>query len=434
MKFDAAKVVPVVSAGFLVGLLVFGYGIAVGKYQVWPWASLEQVKDVFDSYRRYGRLVPAANLFSRAPADAPREAFHVHQADAVMPGYYVFVGWDDSSDGFAAWLYDSSGELQHRWFWDYEQLDLDENGPTNGSTMPHAFKVMPDGSALVSFDKGDVMARIDACGKPVWRLPGIYHHSMEFTDDGSVWTWRGGGNATWGPYNYLVEFDPENGEILREIGLIEDMIQPDPDLARLFSVRADHPFVSGDGDNEAMNPYDFFHPNDLEELPAAIADQFELFSAGDLMMSFRNLDLVIVMGPDAKAVKWYGTSPWRRQHDPDFRPDGKISIFSNNGPVGRSEIYVVDPSTGEVTNELEAGNLRFFSTAMGKHQYLPNGNVLITVPAEGRIIEVDSGGDKVLEFNNLVAGMASQNAHVENGLWFPVDYFSTQPSCTTGRD
>ncbi len=80
-------------------------------------------------------------------------------------------------------------------------------------------------------------------------------------------------------------------------------------------------------------------------------------------------------------------------------------------------------------NELEGGDLRFFSTAMGKHQYLPNGNVLITVPQEGRIIEVDAAGNKVMEFNNLIPGLENMNAHVQNGLWLPTDYFEATPGC-----
>ncbi len=187
---------------FLLGCLVFAYGVAVGKYQVWPWKPLEQAKDVFDSYRKYGRVVPASNLFNEAPADAARTAFRIYQPEAMAGGQYVFVGWNDEVNRFSAWLFDSEGNKQHSWLWDYDELDNDGDGPRNGSTMPHAFAVLPDGSALVSFDKGDVMARIDACGKPVWRAKGIYHHSLDLADDGTAWTWRGGGNATWGPYDY----------------------------------------------------------------------------------------------------------------------------------------------------------------------------------------------------------------------------------------
>ncbi len=227
----------------------------------------------------------------------------------------------------------------------------------------------------------------------------------------------------------LVNFDPQSGEVLQEYGLIEDIIGRDGDLARLFSVRSDQAFASGDGDNSFMNRYDYFHPNDLEVLSTTMAEAFPGFEAGDLLMSFRNLSLVVVMDSTLKEVKWSRRGPWQKQHDPDFRFDGKISVYDNNTPIGRSEILVVDPDSGVVKNELGGGELTFFSGAMGKHQYLPNGNVLITVPAEGRVLESDPGGDKVMEFNNLVPGLAKLNAHVQNGIWLPADYFNAAPGC-----
>ena len=66
---------------------------------------------------------------------------------------------------------------------------------------------------------------------------------------------------------------------------------------------------------------------------------------------------------------------------------------------------------------------------MGKHQYLPNGNVLVVVPAEGRILEFTGDGQNVMEFNNLSATSVEYNEHVENGLWVPSDYFESLPGC-----
>jgi len=435
VKFTFERVIPLISAFFLLGMLVFGYGLAVGKYQIWPWGLLEQSTEVLKYFIKYGRVIPAANLFHRAPADSPRTRFYIHRPDSVMEGQYVFVGWDDEVGIFSARLYGNEGQHLHTWAWDYNELDTEGDGPRNGSTMPHAFKVLKDGSAIVSFDKGDVMARIDACGKPIWAKPGIYHHSLAFAHDGSMWTWRGGGNFAWDQYNYIVNFDPNTGNTIREIGLIEDVIQPSDARAQIFSVRTTHEFRNSAGDNYFKEKHDIFHPNDVEILSPDISEHFARFSTGDLLLSFRSPNLVVVVDPYTYEVKWSGSAPWQRQHDPDFRSDGKISIYSNgNRSVRRSEIIIVDPDTGEVSNELIGGDLEFFSGAMGKHQYLPNGNVLITVPAEGRIIETTPDGNKVLEFNNLARGMVDQNAHVENGQWLPLDYFSVDPTCPEGKN
>jgi hypothetical protein len=48
-------------------------------------------------------------------------------------------------------------------------------------------------------------------------------------------------------------------------------------------------------------------------------------------------------------------------------------------------------------------------------------------PDEGRVIEVTSGGDKVLEFNNVLS--EHYNAIITNGVWLPLDYFKSVPHC-----
>jgi len=85
--------------------------------------------------------------------------------------------------------------------------------------------------------------------------------------------------------------------------------------------------------------------------------------------------------------------------------------------------------TREVANDLYDGEVRFSNAWMGKHQYLPNGNVLIVTPENGRAIEVTSRGDRVMEFNNLARGAVQYNAHLENGRWYPPDYFVKLPAC-----
>ena len=50
---------------------------------------------------------------------------------------------------------------------------------------------------------------------------------------------------------------------------------------------------------------------------------------GRLLVSLRNLDLLMVMSPVTGQIKWTRTGPFLRQHDPDFLPTGQISVFDN---------------------------------------------------------------------------------------------------------
>ena len=323
-------------------------------------------------------------------------------------------------------MYDNRGERRHTWSIDY--LALDPDGPSNGADNPHPFAVLSDGSIMLGFDKGDVLARLDTCGEPIWTKDGIYHHAMSPAEDGSYWVWRGEGTA-YGHYNYLQKFDIETGETVSELALIEEIIQPSDSAAAIFGVRPDYPFKQLDRDPADGLGFDIFHPNDVEELSSDLAPMFPMFEAGDLLLSFRTLNLVSVIDPDDGRVKWWSHGPWIGQHDPDFTSDGRISVYNNNTGRGRSEILLIDPATREFTNSLFAGEASFRSDYMGKHQYLPNRNVLVVVPGEGRILEFTEDGKNVMEFNNLAGTSVKYNGHVENGLWVPADYFQSIPDC-----
>jgi hypothetical protein len=361
------------------------------------------------------------------PDGASREYFTIQNSELMVEGYYAFLGWDDHNSGYSARLYNHSGKHLHTWPLDYEALDPD--GPLNKHESPHGFLVFRDGSIIVNFDQGDVLARVDSCGKPVWTKPGVYHHLMRQAEDGSVWTWRGEGSA-YSQYQYLENFDPETGATIREIGLVEDLIQNRGVASAVFLIRPDFRFKRFKKDPNKID--DIFHPNDIDVLYSDLAPMFPGFKTGDLLISLRQLNLVAVLDPDKLVLKWWSHGPWRWQHDPDFTPDGKISVYNNNAGLGRSEIIKIDPKTNEISNDLFEGEVRFYSNTMGKHQYLPNGNILIVVPGEGRVLVVSSAGQKVMEFNNIPAESAEYNAGIDNGLWMPLDYFDKFPECSQG--
>jgi hypothetical protein len=403
---------------------IFVFGVAVGNYRMWPFPIMDEMYQVTKMLVKYGRVVPE-NLLLEPPPDAARERLVVHRPEHLNDGFYAFFGWSDELDGYAGWLYSSTQDILHTWPIDYERLDPD--GPSNGSDAPHAVSVLNDGSVLVGFDKGDVLARIDPCGDPIWIREGVFHHSLDHAEDGSFWVWHGTGTA-YGHYNLLENFDPITGKTLRALELVDDVIRKSSSAAMAFTVRPDYDFERYDKDPE--NIYgDLFHPNDIESLDTALADKFPDFKPGDLLLSFRNINLVAVIDGDTGAVKWTGYGPWSLQHDPDFTADGKISVFSNNSFRNRSEIIKIDPKTREASNDLIDGEFKFYTHSMGKHQYLPNGNILIVIPGEGRIAEVTGSGDKVLEFNNVSPISSDYNMHVQDAIWFPQDYFDRVPQC-----
>src|SRR4030095_663082 len=118
----------IASAAILFGLGAFAYGFAAERRKVWPYHLTQSAYMAARSLILHGEIIPDGRRV-RAPRDAAREVFKIHDASAMGDGYYVFVGWDDARRVYAAWLYDRTGKLLHIWSWDY--LSLDPDGPLN---------------------------------------------------------------------------------------------------------------------------------------------------------------------------------------------------------------------------------------------------------------------------------------------------------------
>ena len=167
---------------------------------------------------------------------------------------------------------------------------------------------------------------------------------------------------------------------------------------------------------------DPFHLNDAEILDHQKASVFPLFEVGDLLLSFRELNLIAILDPDDYILKWWQIGPWYRQHDPDFLDDGTISVYNNNTGFGNSGIVSVNPQSG-VVKTLFKGSKRipFYSWRRGKHQHLKNGNILITESEAGEVFEVDAGGDLVWQYQNIFD--ESRNGLINDAIQLPLDFF-----------
>ena len=425
MSDRTARRIFIASAALLGLTLVFFWGYSTRHSGAWPYGLIEDGRLIARSLRHYQRIVPV-ELMTPRPADSSDQRVTILQPDLMPPGWFVMLGWDAAGEHYAAWLLDAQGHQHHTWPIDYRALDPD--GPLNGSDTPHGLLVFPDGSLLLNFDHGDVMARLDACGNAMWVRHGIFHHSFDLDDDGTVWTWSGSGTP-YAHHHSLLRFDPATGETLEEHDLIGDILARNPELEIVLGTRTDFPFRHFDRTPNDPSVADLFHPNDVEVLNAADAAAFPGLAAGDLMISLRNRDLVAILDRQDLRLKWWSIGPWTMQHDPDFTADGWISVYDNNTGLGRSEIIRMDPRSREVTNPLRNGDVRFYSGTMGKHQILPGGLVLIVVPAEGRTLVATGDGDRVFEFNNVVPDLAHVNAHVSNGIWLEPGYFTEVPAC-----
>lgn len=433
-KVDIPKVLFVVACG----LLVFSYGYAVGKYKVFPHALITAGQESVSLL-----IADIGNLSGARPDNFLQKS--KHQGDGVTrlsaeqaaAGLTLVTGFFDGGNELR--LIRLDGSPVRRWPVRYLDIFEDDSFVKPDNMRPrsnwhvdiHGAMALPDGSVVFNFDyRGTV--KLDRCGKVLWRVRSMTHHSIDRSQDGSFWI--PGRRYIEGGSSYLpirvahledtiLKVSPE-GEILREISVPELMLKNGQAAALLAY-----------GINQITAPQDgleLLHVNDIEELDPGVADRFPRFAAGDLVLSLRDLNLLMVVDPNSETVKWRRIGPWVRQHDPDFQADGTISLFNNNSDntadghvLGGSNILKIDPEAEDPTILYGAtAEQNIYTNTRGNHQILDNGNILITQFEAGRIVEVNQASEIVWEFINRYD--AARVAEISQAIRYPADYFTDQ--------
>lgn len=405
-----------------VAVLAFAVGIAFALLQPPPFRTVERhINNVVDT------IVYWKNDFGIEPTRYLRAERGARPADPILqpgklaPGWRVVAGYvRDRSSPAGAILFDEQGV--ERFFWpidpDTIRDALGDTNPRSRNAVLHGFEMLRDGSLVVSFDVGELMARLDACGQVMWGKDGAFHHSVSLGDDDTLWV-----SGMSDDKNGISELDVETGEVLWSQRFFDDVFLGG-DHRGIFQI-----FREVREFNPRWDSEDPMHINDVEVLSADTAGAFPQFNAGDIMVSVRNLNLVVILDGDTRRAKWWQHGPWHRQRDPDFLPNGHISVFDNNMHGGQSRIIEIDPVTRTTQVVFEgSAETPFYTWVMGKHQRLDNGNILIAEPEAGRVFEVTGGGELVWDYHN--AYDEDRNMLMTNAVVLPKDFFAAGvPTC-----
>jgi hypothetical protein len=421
-------------------LLVFGYGVAVGVYKWFPYKLIAEgvsaASDWTDNAEQYARIKPGKHL---RPRHREGSGVSRHEPGRTDDGVTLLSGMWGEALGIR--LVSMKGELLHEWtvsfnaIWPQaEHLSLQ---PHDWDTNIHGMWAQPNGDIIFNFEHAGLVS-INACSEVNWKLPIGTHHVVHPAENGNIWVADGKLHTErdkrfpWlrAPFyeELMVELTPD-GEIVNSISLLD--IFYNSGYEALLVDPAEHKGLDNDGWRGTVITIreDITHLNDIEILRSEIAEAFPQFEAGDMMLSLRNLDLIIVVDGKTELIKWSMTGPWLFQHDPDFLPDGKIMLFDNRarqqGKIGTngSRILTVDPVSRDLQVVYQGNDEDiFFSSQMGKQQLLENGNILIADPDGGRAFEVDSDGEIVWEYINHWS--AEQVAVITQAMRLPQDYFS----------
>lgn len=450
---------------FIVALLLcgvfFSWGVLTVRYHVFPWNWIDPLaRDVSefvrgDTSEKTGLVEKIANDLSLKPSrqlydysvDSQREyqkleipglndrrelpEIYVDEQSPPLQGFrFVFGTFDFESHLHGAILLDPQFRVVNTWVVDENAIleALEEAAKKGGKALKHkpperrlpqGVVIFPDGSIIFNDgDRGNGMHRMDYCGNTQWTTLGYFHHSISYnSDDHSIWSF--------GPGDML-KMSPDTGELIRSLTLNE--IHAANPGSSIFTVRRNMP--------TGRWQFDPIHKNDIEPLGKEIADNFSKFEAGDMVVSQRATNLLFVFDPDTLEIKWWRTGQSRRQHDPDWQPDGSITVFDNNmreeysknwdgylpdAEERFSRIWRLDPENYSAIIIYDGKKDNMYSSERAKHQVLPNGNILISSAHQGRVLEITPDGQTVFEFLNTYD--EKQNLILSEAIWLAPDFF-----------
>ncbi len=387
--------------------LIFLFGITVGKNQIFPYQVFQLASNGYQELLlKMGHKKPWYYTSVTEP-----EPVYFPKNDQAYQGLNLItrMGKDHT---LVAEVLDMDRRKVHQWAVDWFELWPEAthvpdhwNPRSKPGTHLHGALIMEDGGLVFNFEHQGLV-RLDCQGKVVWRLPYQTHHSVQRQDDGNLWVCGQKYHSDPDPrfpnriapfeeYT-IVEVSPD-GQI-REQFSVAELLQDNGLMGLLYMANLRNRFVQMPGDR--------LHLNDVEPFPDSMKEDF--FHKGDILVSLRNISTVFVFNRYSRQIKFVATGWFVRQHDPDFIDGNRFSVFDNNsiapGAPGRQSRIVIVSARERTAEVFFEGTLQtpFYTDILGKHQWLPNGNLLITESMKGRGFEINPDGEIVWEYFNYV--------------------------------
>ena len=430
---------------YIIFLLAFTWGIFVGYKKVFPYNIIRSIAKEVSEFYKGGKdlkdisivdkikndigLLPSRHLIEyftdlkdtveinildfddrRNFKPLIRKSFDKKDDNFFREGFLLVQGLYDFKDSLhGSILIDVNAQIINKWNYNYlefsnKKKSLEENLDT------HPLVILKDGSIIHTIHDQSFGARIvktSFCGDVEWTREGAYHHSISLDKNQNIWTL----NAE----NSLILLNSKDGSIIKEI-FIKDIIKKNRNLG-IFNLHLELP-----GSN-TLNE-DPFHINDVEPLNF----NFGIFKENDLLISFRNSNLIFIVN-ELNEVKWWRVGSTIRQHDPDWNR-GFISVFDNsmrNNSIESEKNYMsriinIDLKNYKIEEIYNGKKHSAYSVIKGNHQILNDKYILVTMSMQGRVLIVDKSGNLKFEFINKYN--KSFNGIVGEAIWVNKNYFN----------
>ncbi|MBP8300894.1 MAG: aryl-sulfate sulfotransferase, partial [Planctomycetes bacterium] len=288
-----------VSAAFL----ALSYGVFAGMFQLFPYGLFASAVQGYQELR--GTAGPTATNWYykhvRPPAPPP-----IANTGRAQPGLNLVTQIE--GDALCVKVMDLDGKTVHRWAIDWWQIWPDaQHLPerlvprSKPGTHVNGATLLDNGDLVFNFEHLGLV-RLDPKGMVVWRLPYQTHHSVRRGDDGNLWVC--GQKERTEPLPGLPSLAPPfvedvvlvvspDGKVLKEWS-VPELLRANGRQGLLCLANQDNFSTATSGDVTHLNHVEPF-PNNL---------QAAFFQPGDVLLSLRNINTVLVFDSRTGAIRF----------------------------------------------------------------------------------------------------------------------------------
>lgn len=343
----------------------------------------------------------------------------------VINGPGAFNGYTILTTAHGAALINMDGKIIYQWGKKFNK-DYTQSGNDLKSVWRDA-KLLSNGDVIFlnETDGTDTpyglgLSKIDKNSNLIWNSKEPIHHRISLAQDGSIYALShklvssSNFKDIHGLYKTILDDSivhlSADGKKLDEVFLMDLLIHSP------YKIIIEKYLSDSNARAKWETKWDILHSNSAMKLEEDMAKVFPMFQPEQVLVSLRNLSLIILVDMQEKRIVWGKQGIWKNQHDVTFSKDGTLLIYDN---LGKSEtasrILRYNPTTDTTTVAYEGSiSSPFFSSFRGVKQELPNGNLLITETHGKRVFEVNSLGQIVWQLkDNLVIQTAFRYAPEE---------------------
>lgn len=404
-------------------IVAFFLGAAVMSFTIFPYSYLNEASLAARSHFKIleAKLDNKPVLFLKKQqnnnfADAPvaRNAVSPDESLFLMTGGPYQLTSHCPEYGCLAWITDRQGNIKHTWplnskkLWANTSLgrwvEIDD-------IYPVGLHLYPNGDLLASFQTRNsqqyavAIVKFNKDGEIIWQRNNQSHHWFSLDESGNIYVPGSNTISTSYPlgntrlslkcsanlHDDVIRIFNPDGELIDEISLLES-------LSVSGYAGALH---TGKGIVDYHN-CDVTHLNDVQVLSQEMAAQYPGLTAGDMLISARNINTLAVIDGRTHKIKWLTQGLTIGQHSPSFIGNNKILVFDNKGgSTGLSQISLID--LRRHTKDILApksgtqGAKNFDSIVAGHVQLSASKKrLLVTLSMSARVFEIDILSGKII--------------------------------------